>query len=415
MITNVSGWRAANALFLLTTILESLAMGHLTAFSPLFLAELGLDRQEVSLWTGVLYGAMMAVAFPLAPFWGALAERYSRRLIIVRSQYFAAAAYAITAFAPDVWWVLVARLILGFTFGNIAVVIATQAQITPRRHLGMAIAVIQIANPVAASFGPPLGAALIGQVGLRGLFVIDAVLALVAALLTTFLMPEPEQARPTASVLARTRETATLVWDRTAVRLNFAAWFLAQGGRATIDAYLPLRIAELVDDPAPTIGLVLGVYGALTALFTWLVAKLVDEKGGIRWLLPSMTIAAVATVATAVVPSIWVVAVLHWSRAFGFAAVQTLLYAHLARVVPPTEQAPVMTLTAMPRNVAMFVVPTVAAVVAPLGVGAALLVGAASYGGTAVASWLAERSTVVQQPRLASADGPPSTTAPSAS
>ena len=396
----MSGWRAANALFLLTTILESLAMGHLTAFSPLFLAELGLDRQDVSRWTGLLYGAMMAIAFPLAPFWGALAERYSRRLIIVRSQYLAALAYAVTAFAPDVWWVLAARLVLGFTFGNIAVVIATQAQITPRRHVGTAIATIQIANPVAASFGPPLGAGLIELVGLRNLFLIDAVLALAAALLTTFLMPEPKRRRPTSSVLARTRETATLVWNHPAVRWNFAAWFLAQGGRATMDAYLPLRIAELVDDPAPTIGLVLGVYGLLTAVSTWLVSRLVDENGGIRWLLPSMAVAAVATVAMVAIPSILVLALSHWTRAFAFAAANTLLYAHLARILPPAEQTAVMTLTSMPRNVAMFVVPMLAAAVAPLGVGAALLVGAASYAGTAVVGRLAERTTIAERARL---------------
>ncbi len=389
----MSGWRAANSLFLVTTILESLAMGHLTAFTPLFLAELGLDRPEVSRWTGLLYGAMMIIAFPLAPFRGALAERYSRRLIIVRSQYLEALAYAMMAFAPDVWWVLAARLVLGFTFGNIAVIIATQAQITPRRHVGTAIATIQIAAPIAASFGPPLGALLIGQVGLRGLFVIDAALALTAALLTTFLMPEPERRRTTTSVLARTRETATLVWDHPAVRWNFAAWFMAQGGRATLDAYLPLRIAELVDDPAPIIGLVLGVYGVLTALFTWLVAKLVNENGGIRWLLPSMTVAALATVAMVIVPSVWMVAVSHWSRAFALAAANTLLYAHLAWVLPPAEQTSVMTLTAMPRNVAMFVVPMLAAAVAPLGVGAALLVGAGSYAGGAVVGRLAERAT----------------------
>ncbi|MDP8922273.1 MAG: MFS transporter, partial [Chloroflexota bacterium] len=389
----VRGWRAVNALFLVTTILEALAMGHLTAFTPLFLAELGLERQEVNGWTGLLYGAMMAVAFPLAPFWGALAERYSRRLIIVRSQYLAALAYAATAFAPDIWWALTARLVLGLTFGNIAVVIATQAQLTPRRHLGTAIATIQVAAPVAASIGPPVGAALIGQVGLRGLFLIDAALALVAALLTTFLMPEPERHRPTTSVLARTRHTAALVWDRPAVRWNFGGWFLAQGGRATVDAYLPLRIAELVDDPAPIIGLVLGVYGVLTAVATWLAAKLVDEDGGIRWLLPSMAVAAVATVAMVAVPSVWVVAVSHWSRALAFAAANTLLYAHLARCLPPTEQTAVMSLTPMPRNVAMFVVPMLAAAVAPLGVGAALLVGAGSYAGGAVVGRLAERAT----------------------
>ena len=111
----MSNWKAVTGLFLATTILESVAMGHLTAYTPLYLGQFGLSPDEVSRWTGLLYGAMMGTAFPLAPFWGALAERYSRRLIIVRSQYFEAISYMIMAFAPNLGWVVVARLLLGLS------------------------------------------------------------------------------------------------------------------------------------------------------------------------------------------------------------------------------------------------------------------------------------------------------------
>ena len=176
-------WRALNGLFLTTTILEGLAFGHINAYSPLFLGELGLSPSEVSAWTGILYAAMTGVAFPLAPFWGPLAERFSRRLVIVRSQYLEAFSYVILAFAPNVWWVLGARILLGLTFGNVSVVIATRAQLTPRRHVGTAIATVQAAMPIAASIGPPAGAWLIDLIGIRGMFLIDAGMALTAALL----------------------------------------------------------------------------------------------------------------------------------------------------------------------------------------------------------------------------------------
>ena len=389
----MSGWRAVSALFHTTTVLESLAMGHLTAFTPLYLRELGLRPDEVGVWTGLLYGAMMAVAFPLAPFWGSLAERYSRRLIILRSQYLEAVAYALTAIAPDIWWLLAARVILGLTFGNIAVVIATQTLLTPRRHLGAAIATVQVAAPIAASLGPPIGAWLVGWIGLRGLFALDAAATLSAALLVTFLMPEPAAGDRKTSVLARTRGTVLLVWQRRAIRWNFAAWFLGHGGRVIVDAYLPLRIAQLVPDPAPAIGLVLGVYGALTTVSTWLAGRLVDETGGIRWFFPSMVIATVATLGLAVAPDLRTLAALAWARSFPFAAVNLLLYAHLARILPPADQTPVMALTPMPRNLAAFSLPLLAAAAAPFGVGAALAVGGATHAAAAVVGWLLARAT----------------------
>ena len=393
-MSRLSGWRAVNGLFLASTTLEALAFGHLTAFTPLFLAELGLASDDVVLWTGLLFGAMMGIAFPLAPFWGPLAERYSRRLIIVRAQYIEAAGYALTAFAPDVWWLLMARMLLGFSFGNIAVVIATQTLLTPSRHVGSAIATIQIAAPVAAALGPPLGAVLIGSIGLRGLFVLDALGSLLAALLVTFLMPEPAERDRTSSLLAKARDTAALVWTRPVLRWNFLAAYLAQGGRVVVDAYLPLRITQLVADPVPVIGFVLGVYGVLTSAATWLAGRLVDENGGVRWFFPAMLLGTVSSVGVALVSDLSLFAAFAWSRALTFAATGTLLYAHLARVLPPAQQTVVMALTPMPRNVAMFSLPLVAAAVAPLGLGAAFAVGAAAHGGAAAVGWLLGRATV---------------------
>jgi DHA1 family multidrug resistance protein-like MFS transporter len=397
----VKGWKAVTGLFLATTILESVAMGHLNAYTPLYLGEMGLAPEEVSRWTGLLYGAMMATAFPLAPFWGALAERYSRRLIIVRSQYFEAVAYLIMALAPGIWWVVVARLLLGLTFGNIAVVIATQTMLTPRRHMGTAIAIIQVAAPIAASLGPPLGAGLIGMIGVRGLLVLDAIMALTAALLITFLMPEPAEARRKTSVLARTRESMVSVWNRPSVRWNFLCWYLSVGARAVVDVYLPVRIAEVTDDPAPAIGLILGVSGIMTALGTWVAARLVDDAGGIRWFYPAMVAAALTTAGVAFVPGLWPIAILTWIRALPFSLSNTILYAHLTRILSPADRTAILSLTPTPRNLASFMFPMVAALVAPLGVGVALMVGALSYGGAAITGLLATRTTPIELRRLA--------------
>lgn len=305
----------------------------------------------------------------------------------------AAFAYLMLAFAPNIWVVLAARLLLGFTFGNVAVVIATQAAFTPKRQLGTAIASIQAAMPIAASIGPPVGAALIDIVGIRGLFLIDALLALTAGLLVTFLMPEPPKLGRKASILARTGQTLALVWRQPALRWNFLCWLLSVGARAVVEVYLPLRITQISDDPAPAIGLILGISGIVTAVATIASSKLVDDHGGIRWFVPSMLLATVVTVGIAVSPNLWVLAVLTWIRALPFAAANTILYAHLTRVVPPVDQTAVLSLTPMPRNTAMFMFPIAAAAIAPFGVGLALGVGAAAYLGAAVVGWLTVRVT----------------------
>jgi DHA1 family multidrug resistance protein-like MFS transporter len=389
----MTSWRAINGLFLCTTILEGLAFGHISAYTPLYLAELGLTPAEVSSWTGILYAVMMGTAFPLAPFWGSIAERYSRRAVILRGQYLATIAYLMLAFAPNVWWVVLSRILLGLTFGSVAVIIATQALLTPRQHVGTAIATVQTAMPIAASIGPPMGAALIEWVGLRGMFMIDAGLSLTAGLLLTFLLPEPPKTPSKASVLARTGQTLGLIWRRPALRWNFISLFLTVGSRAVVEVYLPVRITEIADDPAPMIGLVLGVSGVITAIATFGAGRLVGEDGGIRWFVPAMVLAGLATFGIAVVPSLWLLAAFAWIRAVPYAAANTLLTTHLTRVVPRAEQTVVLSITPMPRNTAMFFVPIFAAAIAPFGVGLALGIGGVAYLISAGTGWLAKLTT----------------------
>ena len=101
--------------------MQSAADGHLNAFMPLLLLELGLSPAEIAVWTGLLVGIMMTTAMPLSPFWGVLAERYSRRPIIIRSYILLAVALLIAAWAPDVRWLIL-------------VAAADGAQLRQRRH-----------------------------------------------------------------------------------------------------------------------------------------------------------------------------------------------------------------------------------------------------------------------------------------
>jgi MFS family permease len=379
-------WRAITGLFMASTLLESLAIGHLTAFTPLFLRdELHLPQSEVAPWTGLLTAATFAVAFPLAPLWGSLAERYSRKLVIVRSQYLEAIAYTLCALAPDLAWFFVARLVLGLSFGNIAIVIASQTLFTPDRRMASAIAVVQAANPIAVSIGPPLGAALLPLIGLRGLFIADAIGCLLAALLVTVFMPEPPGRNRRLQVLANMRGSVDMVWRRPVLRWNFASWYLTRGSMGVVDTYLPVRIGELVSDPAPVIGLVLGVYGALTTVATWATGRIVDRFGPARLFWPAMVVATAASSVVAVSPTVWLLTAAMWVRSVPIALTGTVLYAHLAQVLQREERAPVMSLTPVPRNLAQFSWPLLAAAAAGLGTSAALLVGAAGY---ALAAWV---------------------------
>ena len=361
------------------------AEGHFIAFTPLQLRELGLSDVEVGVWTGLLVGVTMATSLPLGPFWGVLAERFSRRAILLRSYIVMAASLLLAAWAPDLTWLVVSRAIVGLSFGMGGVITATAAMLTPRQHVGRSVTMVQAALPIASSIGPPLGALAIPVTGLRGLLVIDAVLTLLAGLALLILLPEPKGGHKPASIMGRMGEVLRIAWSTPPVRWNLINQFVVRAGSGTVDAYLAVRITQVAPDPAAAIGWIMGGYGALTTLATWLIGRLADRADIVRIYALGMLFAAAITVGLAVAPWLWLIAVLALLRAIPTALARPLLFAHLARVVPTAHQTAVFGLFPTAGNVGGLIFPMLAAGVVGYGIGAALAVGAFGYGASFVA------------------------------
>src|SRR5438067_837763 len=79
---------------------------------------------EVARWTGLLAAAMLVPALPLAPFWGALADRYGRKPVILRGYLANVLGYLIAAVSPNVEMLVLGRLAFGLGFGTQAVALA---------------------------------------------------------------------------------------------------------------------------------------------------------------------------------------------------------------------------------------------------------------------------------------------------
>ena len=64
----------------------SISFSILSPIMPLFLPELGVvSREAVDVWAGVLASITSFVAIFTAPLWGSLADRYGRKLMVLRS------------------------------------------------------------------------------------------------------------------------------------------------------------------------------------------------------------------------------------------------------------------------------------------------------------------------------------------
>ncbi len=391
-------WRGVNVLLLATSTVMFATEGHLIAFTPLQLRELGLNEVEVSVWTGILVAVTMSMALPLGPFWGVLAERFSRRAILLRTYVVLAISLLVAAWAEDLTWLVIARAIIGLSYGVGGVITATQAMVTPPRHVGRAVATVQTALPIAASIGPPLGALAIPEIGLRGLYVVDAVLAVVAGVVVWLMLPEPKDAHKPTSVMGRMGEVLTMAWSTPPLRWNLFNQFLVRAGAGTVDSYISVRIAQVATDPASAIGWILGGYGVVTTVSTWWIGRLADRPDIVRIYTLGMLSGAVVALGIAFSPWLWLLAVFALLRGVSTALARPLLLAHLARVVPRSHQTGVFGLFPTVGNVGGLIFPLLAVGVVGSGLWAVFAIGSLGYAASVVSGVKLGRIRPVTEP-----------------
>jgi MFS transporter, DHA1 family, multidrug resistance protein len=375
-------WRFTAGLFFITVLLETAAFGQLTAFTPLYLRQIiQLPEEEIPFWTGILVATSLVVAVPLAPWWGVLADRFSRKLFIVRSMVIDGVGYAIAAVATDLWHVILLRMVLGLSYGNIGIVFAAQSLVTPDRRVGSAIGIIQAALPIGISVGPLLGGLIVERYGLRALFTINAAVVGVAFLLIMVFLKESPIRGAESGIRQQLGSVSRYVIHSPAIRWNFILWFLMACGVACIEPYIPILIERHYEGPdlPTTIGQIMAIYGLTTGIATPFIARLGERVGPDRWMALITPWLAVSVLAMALAPTLPMVVAAQLLRALPQSGSQAVLYAHMTAYVPRELRASVMGLSPLPRNLAMLLAPLAAAALSSIALSLVFAMGAAAY------------------------------------
>src|ERR1700742_2426198 len=96
----------------------SISFSILSPIMPLFLPELGVvSREAVDVWAGVLASITSFVAIFTAPLWGSLADRYGRKLMVLRSTLGIAIFTLLMGLAQNPWQMLRLRAGMGTLAG----------------------------------------------------------------------------------------------------------------------------------------------------------------------------------------------------------------------------------------------------------------------------------------------------------
>jgi DHA1 family multidrug resistance protein-like MFS transporter len=281
-----ASWTWLLGLYTAASFLETVFWGQMTAFTPIILRALGMAQSQIPSMVGIIAAIVGAAGIPLLPFWGALADRYSRQPLVVRSFVVYLVAGMITVLAGNVWVFVIGRSLMGLSLGNSGLMLTTLAERTPANRHGLAFAIMNSAGPVGAFIGPLLGGPIVDHWGFRALMWINVVMMVLVVLSLSFGYRDAYHGRSETPILRMAIDAIRVSFQPGRLRTLFLALFLLYAGWMLVYSYLPVVVTTLYrgNSPASAIGYVLGAGGVLAMVLSPILGSLADRHGYWRML-----------------------------------------------------------------------------------------------------------------------------------
>jgi len=266
--------------------------------------------------------------------YGLASDRFGRKPLIALGLVVFAAGSIVAAASDSIYGVIVGRALQG-TGAIAAVVLATVADLTRESQRTKAMAVIGVSIGATFMVSLILGPVLQGLVGVRGIFLLTALLAgagLVALFVT---VPTPHRAAGTGNEPPLRAQFAQVVRDTGLLRLNLGIFLL----HLTLTALFVVVPLELVGQGLPASGhwriylpvIVLSVVGMVPLVF-------LSGRPGLLRPVMAVAVGMLATALTLLAAGhghfAWLVFAL-WVYFLGFNVLEALLPSLVSRLAPP--------------------------------------------------------------------------------
>jgi MFS transporter, DHA1 family, multidrug resistance protein len=234
-------------------------------FLPLYFQQLGVTGVgDVALWSGLSLGVTPALTAILAPFWGRLADRYGRKIMVERSLGSFVVVMAAMAYVSEAWHVFALRAVQGLFAGYGALTLTMAADVAPKDRVAFAIGFVQTAQRLGPALGPVIGAAVAQMVGLRNAFLVTACFYLFALLLVFFMYDERAVMKAASQQSAGGRVTFRNVLAFENFMLLMVVIFGLQFIDRSFGPVLPLYVSQL-GTPLSQVPMVAGVLFSVAA------------------------------------------------------------------------------------------------------------------------------------------------------
>ncbi|MCZ8511560.1 MFS transporter [Paenibacillus filicis] len=205
-------WKRNLFILWIGSFLISAAYSVSIPFMSIFLQDdLGVS-DHLEAWTGTIFAVAFLTSALIAPFWGSIADKYGRKLMMLRAGFCLSITYFLYFIVQNPYELFFLRILEGLLAGYIPSAIALIATNTPEKHVGYALGIISTSTAASSIVGPLIGGVVSHWIGPRDTFMVSSIMAFIAFLIALFWVKEPHFKKSSAkrsSVISDLKEAAS--------------------------------------------------------------------------------------------------------------------------------------------------------------------------------------------------------------
>jgi MFS transporter, DHA1 family, multidrug resistance protein len=362
MFSIKESWQRTLWIVFFAQVCTAIGFSIIFPFLPLYVDDLGTNTNiSLEFWAGMVFSAQAITMMIASPIWGAVADRYGRKIMLERALFGGMIIITLMAFARTAEELVLLRAIQGLITGTVAAANALVASVAPRDRTGYAMGLIQVALWGGVALGPLIGGLMADAFGFRVPFLFTGSLLFIAGLMIHFGVKEDftQEARNKArsqGFIAEWRH----VMSMPGVMQTYVIRFMTGLSRSMLIPIMPLFVSMLLMEQTFSVtpeyyeelgvaligvstitGLVVGVRSAASTFSAVYLGRLGDRIGHRTIVLWCAGIAAVFYVPQAFVNEPWQLLVLTFITGLSIGGLVASPSALLTRYTEPGEEGAV--------------------------------------------------------------------------
>lgn len=340
-------WQIVLAVVFISQVLNAVGFSLVFPFLPLYVKDLGSTTgMSVELMAGLVISAQGFTMMIASPLWGAVADRYGRKIMVMRATFGGAVIMALMGVVTSGEQLIMLRALQGLVTGTVAANNALVAASAPRDKVGFAMGTLQVGLWGGVALGPLMGGYLADTFGFAMPFFITGAALLLSGVLIYFGVDEQfeeQKVKANAPTIGFVEQMKHVI-GANGVSLVYLMRFLSSVGRSMIIPIAPLFVVALLPSEASSsifAGSVMAVSSATSTLSGVYLGRLGDKIGHKIVLIGAALGALAFYIPQVLVANVWQLLALQALAGFAIGGLVSAPSALLARYTEPGEEGAV--------------------------------------------------------------------------